>query len=338
VDQRLHKTPANNAYVFRNVIYIFEVKKMIKKISTKAFLAIFFVFSLIAISSPVKAEETGLPTIKNPTDNLQVRIPGMKRLSEPTLCGDKMCNNWVGEYIASLYNYAIAIVGIIATVTMMFGGLLWLTSAGNATRVSEAKAWIGGSITGLVLMLASYTVMQQINADIITSVEKPLAIQPIEKAPTDAEEEEVPGSPAGATDTYSGFKMDLAFAQTLSKIKNEGVNFIVTDGMRTLDEQIAIIKKNCGGYPPTKACTTPTCLLKKGAESCPHTTGRAIDAWGAKNGRQSIMKAECQKNLTACFNNPEQKALIDKMRYNGFCVLSNEPWHFEKPKMSSKCI
>ncbi len=147
----------------------------------KKILTIFlFSFALTFLPNQASiASDSGMPTIKNPTDSLQVKIPGMKRLSEPAQCGDKMCNNWIWEYIASLYNYAVAVVGIIATVTMMFGGLLWLTSAGNATRISEAKAWITGSITGLVLMLASYTVLNQINPDLtngstlqITMIEK----------------------------------------------------------------------------------------------------------------------------------------------------------------------
>jgi len=56
-----------------------------------------------------------------------------------------------------------------------------------------------------------------------------------------------------------------------------------------------------------------------------------------KWGGQAITRDQCLRNVTACFDNPYQKKLIAGMRAEGFCVLSIEPWHFEKPKMSSKC-
>ncbi|NTW22288.1 C40 family peptidase [Candidatus Falkowbacteria bacterium] len=150
------------------------------KYSPKKILLLFFIIpAFFSVFYPAQASDVEMPNIKNPTDSLQIKIPGMQRFSEPAQCGDNMCNNWIWEYIAGLYNYAVAVIGIIATVGMMFGGLLWLTSAGNATRISEAKAWIGGSITGLVLMMASYTVLQQINPAIINGTS--LEIKIIEK-------------------------------------------------------------------------------------------------------------------------------------------------------------
>lgn len=76
--------------------------------------------------------------------------------------------NTLGTYLQSIYRYAIGAVGILATVVMMFGGVMWITSGGNNERVSDAKAWIGASITGLVLALSSYTILYLINPNVLT--------------------------------------------------------------------------------------------------------------------------------------------------------------------------
>jgi len=125
---------------------------------------------------------TATPDWKNPFDSLQIKIPGMKKFSEATECPgdpDKMCVPWIGEYISGIYKYAIGIVGILAAVVLMIGGVIWLTAGGNAGRIGEAKAWIGASLTGLIIALCSYIILYQINPSLtqfnpigVTSVEK----------------------------------------------------------------------------------------------------------------------------------------------------------------------
>ncbi len=74
----------------------------------------------------------------------------------------------IGKYITEVYKYLIGIVGILATVVMMIGGVIWIGAGGNASRVSEAKAWISGALMGLVLTLSSYMILNTINPDLVT--------------------------------------------------------------------------------------------------------------------------------------------------------------------------
>lgn len=73
----------------------------------------------------------------------------------------------IAEYIHAIYNYAIAVVGIFAVVIMMFGGITWIAAAGNAERISEAKAWIGASLTGLLLTLCSWMILKTVNPALV---------------------------------------------------------------------------------------------------------------------------------------------------------------------------
>ncbi len=73
----------------------------------------------------------------------------------------------IGGYISSIYKYGIGVVGIVATVVIMIGGLIWITSMGNAASVSKAKDWIGSALTGLALAMFSFTLLWIINPDLV---------------------------------------------------------------------------------------------------------------------------------------------------------------------------
>jgi len=117
---------------------------------------------------------------------LQITIPGMDKLTQPSACpndSSKMCVNWIGQYIAGIYRYAVGVIGILAVVVMMVGGIMWIIAGGNTSRVSEAKAWLEASITGLVLTLCSYLILVQINPALVNL--KALGVgQPTAKPPT----------------------------------------------------------------------------------------------------------------------------------------------------------
>ncbi|MFA4834078.1 MAG: pilin [Patescibacteria group bacterium] len=83
----------------------------------------------------------------------------------------------IAKYIKAIYNYAIGIVGILAAIVLMFGGVIWLTAGGSSEKVTEAKAWIGASLTGLVLALCSYMILNTINPNLVSF--KDIAVTPI---------------------------------------------------------------------------------------------------------------------------------------------------------------
>jgi len=116
--------------------------------------------------SPVKADSS-TPSVFGVPD-LSVSIPGMDKL-EAVKCDAENTNcsiPWIAQYIGALQRYAIAIIGILAVIVLMMGGVIWLTAGGNQTRISEAKTLITGSLTGLVLVLASYLILYTINPDL----------------------------------------------------------------------------------------------------------------------------------------------------------------------------
>jgi hypothetical protein len=99
----------------------------------------------------------------------------------------------IGILIQSIYTYALGIVGILATLVMMYGGVLYITAAGNASKMDNAKQWIFSALTGLILALSSYTLLYMVNPNLLkmTSIDP---IKPTENKPTEAVVTNVPCS------------------------------------------------------------------------------------------------------------------------------------------------
>jgi hypothetical protein len=87
------------------------------------------------------------------------------------------------NYISKMYKFGMAITGILGVIVLALGGITWLTSGGNANSIAKAKQYIWGSITGLVLALLSYTILNMVNPDIVNLVttEKITILNSVEK-------------------------------------------------------------------------------------------------------------------------------------------------------------
>ncbi|MBL7058507.1 hypothetical protein ISS03_04165 [Patescibacteria group bacterium] len=81
--------------------------------------------------------------------------------------GGVVDGNTLANYIEAVYKYGISLTGILAAMVMMFGGLIWATAGGDAGKVTEAKAWITAAISGLVLAMSSFLILQTINPELV---------------------------------------------------------------------------------------------------------------------------------------------------------------------------
>lgn len=75
-------------------------------------------------------------------------------------------NNLLAKYVVSIYNYGLAIAGILATIVLMGGGVIWLTSGGEAGKISQAKDLIGGSIIGIIILVCAWVILNTVNTDL----------------------------------------------------------------------------------------------------------------------------------------------------------------------------
>ncbi|MGC9048745.1 MAG: hypothetical protein ACP5IX_00780 [Patescibacteria group bacterium] len=292
-----------------------------------------------------------MPGFKGFTKEIEICLEGGKTLEECQRGQRGYSIPWIGEYIVAIYKWSVGAIAIIAVVMIMIGGFQWLMAGGNVGIISDAKSRITYAVIGLILILGSNLVLSSINPNL--TIFKPLIIGKIERIELADIEREEDIEPQGSPDIVplsgeniiGSISVDKSMVEPLRrvalKLKQQGYQLIAASGYRSPEKQAELIRKHCtcdnsGCRGP---CNPATCLMTKGPTSCPHTSGRAVDLWGGKNGKSCWTKGAkgCQNNLTECINNECQKALINAMKEEGFCRLCTEGWHFEKPKMSSCC-
>ncbi|MDD5083864.1 MAG: pilin [Candidatus Moranbacteria bacterium] len=77
-------------------------------------------------------------------------------------------NKTFPEYVSSVYQLALWIIGISAMFMLTVGGFMYLTSAGNTSSASTAKGVIKDALIGLTLGLAAWLIVNTINPDLTT--------------------------------------------------------------------------------------------------------------------------------------------------------------------------
>ena len=100
------------------------------------------------------------------------------------------------DYVQALYNFGIAAIGIAALIMLGIGGFMYITSAGNASRMETAKEYIWDAIIGLILALSAYLILYTINPDLVRLIRPTVTPVPI-VGPPSAPPAGIPGPPGG---------------------------------------------------------------------------------------------------------------------------------------------
>ena len=62
--------------------------------------------------------------------------------------------------VKSLFNTALSFAAVLATAYLIYGGITYIISSGDAQKIKKAQTTMLYAIVGLVLALAAYTVAQ----------------------------------------------------------------------------------------------------------------------------------------------------------------------------------
>ncbi|MEA3463692.1 MAG: pilin [Patescibacteria group bacterium] len=212
--------------------------KAIPKILIIIFLLVFILqlaslIFLLAVPEPSQAVD--------PLE-LQVKIGDTKKITFDKTTAP------IAEYIKAIYKYAIGIVGILAAVVLMFGGVLWLTAGGNTERVTNAKSWIGASLTGLVLALCSYMILATINPGLVDFRVKPVGM---------VDEHNTSGWYFSWHNTITQEKGNSKFYKTLAECKTgekKDTHIHVTISMPCRNDSVAMFNYSWACIPQGKSC------------------------------------------------------------------------------------
>jgi len=90
-------------------------------------------------------------------------------LDYPEFGGFNLKNNQnLNEIVAWFYYFIVSVAGIAAFFALILGGFEWMTSAGDPSKVSSAKERMSSAMLGLIIILASYLILQVINPELTT--------------------------------------------------------------------------------------------------------------------------------------------------------------------------
>jgi len=147
-----------------------------KKLKILSILALFGFFIVFPFQS-MRAQETGAikpgetVCVKSQCFYMGISKDGQREVQvinlSPQTSEDFINSPFLGDYIASVYKYAIAVITVLAVVFLVIAGLQWAMSGGNSERVSQAKKIIARSLTGLLIALGSYTILFTINPELV---------------------------------------------------------------------------------------------------------------------------------------------------------------------------
>lgn len=116
-------------------------------------LLLFFSFYNITI-----ADETG---VNIPGDSSNgVNVPGEQVSSRTSLTNPLGATRTPEAVIGDVINTVFGIVGSLALLMFIYGGLTWMTSAGNKEMVDKGKNIIKWAAIGLVIIFTSYAIVR----------------------------------------------------------------------------------------------------------------------------------------------------------------------------------
>lgn len=69
--------------------------------------------------------------------------------------------------VANLYDFALAIGGLLAFAMIVYGGVKYIAAAGNHSKLEDAKEQITDALLGLLLLLGAWLVLYIVNPDLV---------------------------------------------------------------------------------------------------------------------------------------------------------------------------
>ena len=180
------------------------------------------------------------------------------------------------NYVKYIYNFAIALAGLLALFVLMWSGVQYFTSAGKPDVLKSAKSRIKSALLGVLILLLSYLILITINPQLIIFHLPGLEEIPPEELP------ETPISPLIRSDLLGRIK---EMAETVKKIPG---------GIKDTAEKIEELTNDCDcgntqslcvctGGDDKAACEARYCYAGSDSHPCP-------DFVEIKNNQQKIIE------------------------------------------------
>lgn len=117
----------------------------------------------------------------------------------------------LGQLIQQIFTWSLGILGISVFVMFFYSGFLWLTAAGNTSKIGEAKTHMTNAVFGAILLLSSYLILNTINPDFVRNT---VNLPGLGKTSTyNPPAEQGPPPPSDASTKHSNHLAEIATAK-----------------------------------------------------------------------------------------------------------------------------
>jgi len=123
--------------------------KITKKITLATLGTVALSFGIL-IASPALAQSPGSQPALNPDDPLAG--------SGQTATGLGLSQNDLKRTLGNVIKTVLGFMGIIAVGLVIYGGIVWMTAAGDDGKIEDAKKIIYSAVLGLIIILFSYAI------------------------------------------------------------------------------------------------------------------------------------------------------------------------------------
>lgn len=131
----------------------------------------FFTATFFIWATPSALAQTGLGLVPQATGNVTPNCPSPppgSGMSHATYCGDYQVNDMVGLAVITA-QWILGIVGSLTLMMFVYGGIMFMISAGSSEKVAQARKIIVAAIVGLLIVFSSWMVIRFTTLAINTS-------------------------------------------------------------------------------------------------------------------------------------------------------------------------
>jgi len=142
---------------------VLKTKSLIFFLLLFLFLGAIFVFSPLEISIPNGVNSLEMSFLKASAQRpLEIIYPEIPGTTVPTTT-----KTTLPDYIRYIFQFSLFLGALIAFGSFFYGGVRYITSAGNSSKMKDAQSQITSGILGLLILSGAYILLNTINPDLV---------------------------------------------------------------------------------------------------------------------------------------------------------------------------
>ncbi len=106
------------------------------------------------------------PAVVSAADNTQAVCEGVSAVGGKNACNNAGAGTELGDFIKKIINILLFVIGAVAVLVILIGGIRYVLSAGDGNATKGAKDTILYAIIGLVVAIMAYAIVNFVLASL----------------------------------------------------------------------------------------------------------------------------------------------------------------------------